>query len=222
MPDRAKVTSLEALETFRAKLIVYREKAGRVLDEVSDNVTRTRLWLETERPAYWQNQLRQLSRELERAQQELFSAQLSGLRDASVNQQVAVQKLRRAIRAAEDKTKTVKQWQRQYDTRVEMPARQAEKLRHFLEHDLGKAVNFLNETIKHIAAYTELSLSGAASIALASPKGGEGRGEEVTIAPAIPKSNSDQIPPPRSGGERGEASAPVSATKLSPPGETSS
>lgn len=162
MPERAKVTSLEAIEGFRAKLIVYREKAGRALDETADNITRTRLWLETDRPAYWQNHIRRLSRELEQAQQELFSARLSELRDASINQQVAVQKLRRAIRAAEDKTKTVKQWQRQYDTRVEMPARQAEKLRHFLEHDLGKAIAFLNETIKHIAAYTELSLSNAA------------------------------------------------------------
>ena len=157
MPDRAKITSLEALESFRARLIVYREKASRVLDEVSDEVTRTRLWLETDRPAYWQNHLRRLSRELEQAQQELFSAQLSGLRDASVNQQVAVQKLRRAIRAGEDKAKLVKQWQRQYDTRVEMPARQAEKLRHFLEHDLSKAISFLNEAIKSIAAYAELT-----------------------------------------------------------------
>jgi len=161
MPERAKVTSLEALEDFRAKLIVYRDKANRVLDEVSDNVTRTRLWLETDRPAFWQNHIRRLNRELEQAQQELFSARLSGLLDSSVNQQVAVQKLRRAIRDGEDKAKTVKQWQRQYDTRIEMPARQAEKLRHFLEHDLSKAIAFLSEAIKNIAAYAELRLGTA-------------------------------------------------------------
>jgi hypothetical protein len=169
MPDRAKVTSLEALEDFRAKLIVYREKASRVLDEVPDEVTRTRLWLESERPAYWQNQIRRLNRDLEQAQQELFSARLSNLRDASINQQMAVQKLRRAIRDAEDKTKTVKQWQRQYDARIEMPARQAEKLRHFLEHDLTKAIAFLTEAIKSIAAYSELSLSGGAQTPAESP-----------------------------------------------------
>ena len=162
MPERAKVTSLEALEAFRAKLIVYRDKANRVVDEVSDTVTRTRLWLETDRPTHWQNQIRRLSRELEQAQQELFSARLSGLLDSSVNQQMAVQKLRRSIREAEDKSKTVKQWQRQYDTRVEMPARQAEKLRHFLDHDLSKAISFLNEAIKNIAAYTELRLETSA------------------------------------------------------------
>ncbi len=170
MPERAKVTSLEALEAFRARLIVYREKAGRVLDEVSDNVTRTRLWLETDRPAYWHNQIRRLSRELEQAQQELFSARLSGLRDSSINQQMAVQKLRRAIREGEDKAKTVKQWQRQFDTRIEMPARQAEKLRHFLEHDLSKAIAFLNEAIKSIAAYAELTPSAPKPVAAAAPE----------------------------------------------------
>ena len=35
MPERAKVTSLEAIEAFRARLIVYRERAGRVLDGAS-------------------------------------------------------------------------------------------------------------------------------------------------------------------------------------------
>ena len=29
MPDRAKVTSLEAIDNFRAKLVIYRDKAGR-------------------------------------------------------------------------------------------------------------------------------------------------------------------------------------------------
>ncbi len=158
MPERAKVTSLEALEDFRAKLIVYRDKASRVLDEVSDNVTRTRVWLENDRPAFWQNQIRKLTRDLEAAQQELFSAQLSGMRDASYNQQAAVQKIRRAIRDAEDKAKTVKQWQRHFDTRIESPARQVEKLRHFLGHDVARAVAYLNEVVKNIAAYTEISL----------------------------------------------------------------
>jgi len=163
MPERAKVTSLEALEDFRAKLIIYRDKASRVLDEVSDNVTRTRVWVESERPVYWQNQLRRLQRELEAAQQELFSAQLSGLRDASYAQQAAVGKIRHAIRDAEDKAKTVKQWQRHFDARIESPARQVEKLRHFLGHDVARAIAYLNEAIKNIAAYAELTPSSPAA-----------------------------------------------------------
>ena len=162
MPERAKVTSLEAIEDFRAKLIVYRDKASRVLDEVSDEVTRARLWLETDRPAHWQNQIKQRTRELEQAQQELFSAQLSGLRDASYTQQAAVQKCRRAIHDAEDRIKLVKQWQRQFDQRVASPARQVEKLRHTLSNDLGQAVFWLNEVTKSLTDYAALSPGGSA------------------------------------------------------------
>ena len=169
MPERAKVTSLEAIEDFRAKLIVYRDKATRVLDEVSDEVTRVRLWLETDRPAHWQNQIKKRTRELELAQQELFSAQLSGLRDASYAQQAAVQKCRRAIRDAEDRVKLVKQWERQFDQRVQTPARQVEKLRHNLSHDLGQAVLWLNEATKTLTEYAELAPPGSSAAASPAP-----------------------------------------------------
>ncbi|HEX5218492.1 MAG TPA: hypothetical protein VFZ59_02905 [Verrucomicrobiae bacterium] len=169
MPERAKVTSLEAIEDFRAKLIVYRDKATRVLDEVSDEVTRARLWLETDRPAYWQSQIKQRARELEQAQQELFSAQLSGLRDASYAQQAAVQKCRRAIRDAEERAKIVKQWGNQFDQRVQTPARQVDKLRHVLLHDLGQAVTWLNEVTKTLTDYAELAPPGSSTLNAPAP-----------------------------------------------------
>jgi hypothetical protein len=161
MPERAKVTSLEAIEAFRAKLIIYRDKAGRVLDEVSDAVTRTRLWLENDRLPHWQNEIRRRTHELEQRQQELFSAQLSGLLDASPVEQAAVQKARRALQEAEERFQVVRQWNRQYDHRVEPLGRNVEKLRHTLGHDLGLAVARLAEISKTLTAYTELSPAGA-------------------------------------------------------------
>jgi len=157
MPDRAKVTSLEAIESFRAKLIIYREKAGRVLDEVSDDVIRTRLWLENDRIAHWQNEIKRRIRELEMRRQELFSAQLSGLREASYVQQQAVVKAKRALRDAEERLQSVKQWSRQFDQRVEPLARHVDKLRHTLGQDMGAAVAWLAELLKTLAAYAELS-----------------------------------------------------------------
>jgi len=160
MPDSARVTSLEAIESFRAKLIIYRDKAGRVLDEVSDEVTRTRLWLESDRIAYWQNQIRARHRALEQCQQELFAAQLSGVLEASQVQQAAVQKARYALRDAEARLQVVKQWNRQFDQRVEPLGRQVEKLRHTLGTDLGHAVAWMNELLKTLSEYTEMSSAG--------------------------------------------------------------
>jgi hypothetical protein len=157
MPDRARVTSLEAIENFRARLIIYRDKAGRVLDEVSDEVIRTRLWLENDRPAHWENQIRRFTRELQQRQQELFSAQLSGLREASYMQQAAVQKAKHAIRDAEEKLRAVKHWHRQFDHQAEPAGRQVEKFRHTVGHEMGMAVAWLNELTKTLTAYAELS-----------------------------------------------------------------
>lgn len=163
MPDRAKVSSLEAIESFRAKLIIYREKAGRVLDEVSDDVIRTRLWLENDRVTHWQNEIKRRTRELEMRRQELFSAQLSGLREASYVQQQAVVKAKQALRDAEEHLQLVKQWSRQFDQRVEPLARHVDKLRHTLGQDMGAALAWLAELLKTLAAYAELSHAPASS-----------------------------------------------------------
>ena len=162
MPERAKVTSLEAIEAFRSRLIIYRDKAGRVLDEVGEDITRTRVWLQSDRVTFWEGQIRKRQKNLEMRQQELFSAQLSGMRDASFVQQQAVQRARRSISEAEGKLHIVKQWSRQYDQRVEPLGKQVEKLRHNLIHDLGHAIAFLAEVTKTLAEYTEMTPAGSA------------------------------------------------------------
>jgi hypothetical protein len=157
MPERAQVTSLEAIEAFRARLIIYRDKAGRVLDEVSEEVLRTRIWLQSDRITFWEGQIRKRNKDLEMRQQELFSAQISGMRDASFVQQQAVQRARHALRDAEDKLRVVKQWSRQYDQRVEPVGKQVEKFRHNIVHDLGEAIAFLSEVTKTLADYAEIA-----------------------------------------------------------------
>jgi hypothetical protein len=162
MPDRAQVTSLEAIEAFRSRLIIYREKAGRVLDEISDDVVKTRLWLQTDRRAHWEGEIRRSHKEVELRQQELFSSQLAGLREASYAQQHAVVRAKQKLREAEERLQKVKVWHRQYDQRVEPPARQVEKLRHTLGHDLGQAIAHLAAVTKTLDEYAGLTPSSPA------------------------------------------------------------
>jgi len=78
-------------------------------------------------------------------QQELFSAQLSGMRDASFVQQQAVQRARRAIGEAEGKLNVCKQWNR---NTTSVSSRWASRSRNCginLSHDLGHAIVFLSE-----------------------------------------------------------------------------
>jgi len=157
MPQTAKVTSIEAIDAFKASLIVYLEKAGCVLDDVSDDVLRTRSWLQTDRQLHWKNQTRQRTRELAQAEQELLTARLSGLPEAIKARQMAVNKARLALREAEERLACVKQWMRQFETQVASRAKVVAQLRHSLAHDMGKAVAFLEGTAATLAAYAEMA-----------------------------------------------------------------
>lgn len=153
MAERAHVASIEALESFRAALLVYMAKTRPTLEEAADDVLRTRLWLENEQRVHWEGQLRRHSKALEQAQQSLSSARFSSLREASAAEQAAVIKARRGVDQAEDKLRRIKQWARDFDSRVEPVARQLDKLTTFLANDLPKAAASLAQAVKILDAY---------------------------------------------------------------------
>ena len=155
MADQAKVTSLEALEAFRANLIVFLTTAHRCLDEAGDEVRRARNWLQTDQRMYWEGEWKRRKRSLEQAEQELFSARLSGLRETTAAQQNAVIKAKRALVEAEEKIKAVKLWNRNFESCSDPLVRQMEGLRHFLDHDLPKALAYLVQAQNTLEAYAE-------------------------------------------------------------------
>ncbi len=157
MSPRAHVTSVEAIEDFRASLVVFLSKARPTLEEVSDEALRTRLWLENEQRTRWEAEVRRRTRTLEQAQQALFSAGISNLRDASDAEKMAVQRARRALEEAEAKLKVVKQWARDFENRAEPLTRQLDKLHTLLSNDMLKAVAYLVNVIKALDAYADVA-----------------------------------------------------------------
>lgn len=163
MAARAKVRSVEALEDFRAALIRYLEKAVVTVDEVTDEVRRTKDWLARDCPAHWRREAARRERVLKQREQELFTARLSGLQDDTSAQQLAVARARRALEEVEEKLRCARAWTRQYDGRVEPLARRVDKLRHTLSQDMRRAVAFLDGTIRSREAYAEVRPAGGAT-----------------------------------------------------------
>lgn len=155
MGERAKVGSLEAVEAFRSALIVYIAQARSALEEVSAEVTRTRMWLENDQRRQWEREIRNRRQRLEEAQQELFTARLSTFSDGVTLQQLAVHRARRALEEAETKLRTAKRWDRDFEGVVQPMAKQMEKLHTMLTSDMPKAVAELNKIIETLAAYTQ-------------------------------------------------------------------
>ena len=115
MAEQAKITSLDALERFRADLIVFITNAHRCVDEAGDEVRRTRQWLQGEQRMHWEGEARRRKRVLDQADADLYSARLSGLKDRTIVQEEAVRKAKRAMTEAEDKLRVLKKWNRDFD-----------------------------------------------------------------------------------------------------------
>ncbi|HEX4645014.1 MAG TPA: hypothetical protein VH598_05340, partial [Verrucomicrobiae bacterium] len=157
MPDRANVTSVDALKSFRANLIVYQAKARPTLEEVNSEVVRVRVWLETDQRSRWEAEVRRRKKRLEEAQQAVFSANMSTLREVTVAEQLAVQKAKRALEEAEGKLKILKQWAREFESRVEPLVKQLEKLHTVLSNDIPKAVAYLAQSANTLEEYAGLT-----------------------------------------------------------------
>jgi hypothetical protein len=184
MPNRANVTSLDALKAFRANLIIYVTKARPTLEEVGADVLRTRLWLENDQRSYWENQIRRRTRVLEEAQAALFSSKLSNLREVTVAEQTAVLMARRSLAEAEDKLKIIKHWTRDFDNRTQPMTRQLEKLHTVLSNDMSQALAYLSQAIDALEAYAQVmppSSSGAVTDQGGQAKsGGKEQSQEIS------------------------------------------
>ena len=153
MPEAARITSVEAIEAFRADLLVYLEKARNVVDEVGEEVKRTHGWLNDDRSPHWAQQVKRRTILLQERQQELFSAQLGNLKHNIQAELVAVRRAKQALEEAEAKVKTIKRWLRDYPIEVEPHARHADLLHHTLVSDMGKAVVLLSQTVEALHEY---------------------------------------------------------------------
>ena len=164
MATKAHVTSVEALEAFRSNLIVYLSKARPALEEVSDDVIRTRVWLESDRRVFWEREVRRRTQKLQDAQQALFSAEISNLREVSAAERMAVVKAKRALEEAEEKLKVVKRWIRDFENQVEPLAKKMEKLDAVFVTSVPEAISYLAQAAKTLDAYDGIESPSAETV----------------------------------------------------------
>lgn len=160
MSQKAQVTSIEAVEDFRAKLIVYQVSARAALEEVSSDMLRMRLWIENDQRNHWEKEIRKRGRALEEARQAVFSAQMSSLREVSAAEQLAERKAKHALDEAQNKLRVLRQWERQFSTRVEPLVKQTEKLLTVLTLDIPRGIAFLTEVTRLLQEYASLNRGG--------------------------------------------------------------
>ena len=162
---------------FRAALIVFTSQARPALEEVSGEMTRTRLWLQNEQRRFWENERRIRSKKLEQAQQELFSARLSQFQESTSLQIMAVHRAQQAVREAEEKLARLKRWDRELENRSAPLLKEVEQLHGFLTAEMPKAVAFLAQVVRTLDAYADTGTPSGGGGAAATTSGAESGGK---------------------------------------------
>ena len=160
MAGQAQISSIESIEAFRAELLVYLNQMRPVIDEAASEVMRMRYWLQNEQYAYRENQASRLRRKLEEAQAELMNARLSSLQVSSSVQQLAVQKIKRALQEIEAKQVLLKKWDRDLENLTDPLVKQVNQLQNFLATDMTEAVVYLAQVIRALDAYRAVAAPG--------------------------------------------------------------
>ena len=152
----ARVTSIDALDDFRAKLLVFIARSRRLLDDVNDDVVRTRVWLQSDRLPHWKKQVWLRQKELAAADQELMTARLSDMPEAVQARRIAVNKCKAALRETEERLEHVKKWIKLYGSMVEPKTKVVVQMRQVVDQDLRKAVAFLEQAAGTLTDYAEI------------------------------------------------------------------
>jgi hypothetical protein len=156
MAQQAQITSVEAIELFRASLITFLSHARPALEEVSSEVMRTRVWLQHDQRRFWENELRQRNKKLEQAKQELTTARLSSFTETTALHQLAVRRAQQAVNLAEDKLKQLKHWDRELENRSAPLLKEVEHLHGYLVGELPRAIAQLSQIVRTLDAYTDV------------------------------------------------------------------
>src|SRR6201996_925168 len=126
MGEQSRVTSVEALETMRSGLIVFSSKALSVVDQIADEIRRTRAWVQQEQRRHWEAEVKKRDRALVEAKQELLGVKMIGMIHNFSAQQAPARKCSAPLEERKTKLPHMKKWARDFEAPPEPLTRSLE------------------------------------------------------------------------------------------------
>ncbi len=159
MSSQATVHSVEALKDFRVALALYGEDTLAALGAIEAEVRRTVRWLEQERPAYWQDQIKRRRELVSQAKAEVFRRQLQKRPDytpAMSEQKENLHKAEASLQDAEKRLTMVRKWQPRLQHAVLEYHASVQRLKDLSAADVPSAVDLLGRLIDALESYLQV------------------------------------------------------------------
>lgn len=158
MSRTAHITSLDAIRSFRQELLRYAEVVREILESLGIETRRAQNWIEHDRTRYWPRATRRAEDGVVAARSELQLAKMAALTNehkSCVEEHKRVERAIRRQRLCEEKSKLVKQWRHAMQHQVDEFSGRMNKLVHYLETDIPRAIAALDRVIEAVEKYTE-------------------------------------------------------------------
>ncbi len=170
MAGRAKVTSLDALDTFAAALRVFQDEAVRSLESVEVNVRAAVDWVRLDRKTHWNGQLRRSEQRTHEAklnlQRCLTFRRVGEYRPSCIEEKRDLERARRRRDLCRQQIEAVGHWSRVVDRAVYEYEGSASQLARWLETDIDRAVAVLERLRRTLEAYVATAPSADVSAAV--------------------------------------------------------
>ncbi len=158
MSSPVAVRSIDSLKDLRVSLALFGEEALGALGAVGAELRRTAYWLQQDRPAFWQEQIKRRREEVSSAKAELFRRQLAKAPGSSLSDTDQVEKVRRAeanLQEAERRLILTRKWQVQLNQAVLEYHGSVRRIKTLAASDVPSAVNLLNRLVDALEAYLQ-------------------------------------------------------------------
>lgn len=154
MADRVHIRSVDEIDRFRSHLLTFLSGARATVEEAAVEVARQQAWLDMDRRKHWEGEVWRRQRKLEEARQILFQESIATQRGPASFHQMQVHRAERSLDEAQEKLKHIRFWSRNFENRSLPMVRQVEQLHTVLTVDMAQAVNFLNQSLAALDAYS--------------------------------------------------------------------
>jgi hypothetical protein len=160
MSSQAEVHSIEALKDFRVSLALYLDDTLAALGAVEAEVRRTVLWLQQDRPYYWQEQIKRRREEVAAAKAEVFRRKLQKKPDYSPSMSEPMEILRRAeagLADAEKRLSLVRKWQPLLNQAILEYHGNIQRIKNLAGADLPRALIVLGRIVDALEDYLRVA-----------------------------------------------------------------
>ena len=184
MTQFARVSSLDAIRGFKAALANFSEQADLALSESVSDVQRTIFWIQSDRRAHWQREIKKRTEKVNQAKAELFKKQLESndTRTSAVTERKNLAKVQAALDEAEQKLALVKKWSTLLERELMLFKAGLAQVSGAVAGDVPAAIGRMDKMIASLEAY----------ISLAAPTFGT---PAAGLAPEPPTAHSTPSPP---------------------------